>query len=93
MDNNQFNNDDYVRQLLKDDNLDTKIARFIYRLYGDDSFDRIERENQQQKDELQQAINDRYTQQLINDNNLDTTIAKWIYGLYGDNSFNRLTNK
>lgn len=43
MDNlQQAINDNYTRKLMQDNNLDTKIARFIYGLFGDDSFDRLQ---------------------------------------------------
>lgn len=35
-------NDIYTKQLIRDNNLDTKIARFIYGLFGDDSFNRLQ---------------------------------------------------
>lgn len=35
-------NDRYTQQLINDNNIDTKIAKWIYGLYGDDSFDRLE---------------------------------------------------
>lgn len=34
-------NDRHTQQLINDNNLDTKIAKWIYGLYGDDSFDRL----------------------------------------------------
>ena len=34
-------NDKYTQQLINDNNLDTKIGKWIYSLYGDDSFDRL----------------------------------------------------
>ncbi len=34
-------NDRYTQQLINDNNIDTKIAKWIYGLYGDDSFDRL----------------------------------------------------
>lgn len=34
-------NDRYTQQLIDDNNIDTKIAKWIYGLYGDDSFDRL----------------------------------------------------
>lgn len=96
MDNlQQAINDNYTRKLIQDNNIDTKIAKFIYKLYGDDSFDRLSNETNNInsiEQNSQTNANDEYTKQLIKDNNIDTKIARFIYSLYGDDSFDRLQN-
>lgn len=83
-------NDNYTRKLIQDNNLDTRIGKFIYSLYGDDSFNRLGSNSIDQNNQIN--ANDEYTKQLIRDNNLDTKIARFIYGLFGDDSFDRLQN-
>lgn len=66
-----FDNDAYVRELIEGDNIDTIIAKIIYKLYGDDSFDRIEEEMRREREQapqnaLQQAIKDEQKQQMNN---------------------------
>lgn len=93
MDNlQQAINDNYTRKLIQDNNLDTKIGKFIYNLYGDDSFNRLSNNTNSIEQNNQINANDEYTKQLIKDNNLDTKIARFIYSLFGDDSFDRLQN-